>query len=133
MKNNHYLYINKKQNNKPMKEQAQNLAIHLFDMELESINNSIDDFYIEFIGWKDIFGSKSKELFDAVVFDSKNKFYCDAINEISNRLMGDFNSGYWNDLTYNPMMMVEYGGIIDDAIKKQMLIDSGIGVQLEIK
>ena len=118
------------------KEQAQELAIHLFELEIDSMQNNMDHFYIDLIGWYDVFGNKAKELFEATTSDPKNEFNAKAIDTISNLLVNDFEDGYWTikseDGLYHHMMISQYGGIINDAITKQMLINSGIGLQLNL-
>jgi hypothetical protein len=121
------------------KEQAQKLAIHLFELEIDSMQNNMDDFYIDLIGWFNVFGDKAKELFEATTSDPKNEFNARAIETISNLLVDDFEDGYWTIKSedgfgglYHHMMISQYGGIINDAITKQMLINSGVGIQLNL-
>ena len=115
-------------------KQAEELAAHLIELEVESVQNNVDDFFLELVGW-DNFGKRAIELVDNLTSDSNNVFNQDAIQVISKMLIEDFKNGDWEgneDGLYHYMMPTIYGGIIGEALTKQMHMNAGIGIQLEI-
>jgi hypothetical protein len=115
-------------------KQAEELAAHLIELEVESTQNNVDDFFLELTGWNQ-FGKRATELVDNLTSDPNNEFNSQAIKLISESLIEDFKSGEWEQNEgglYHYMMPTIYGGIIEEALTKQMHMNSGIGIQLEI-
>jgi len=117
-------------------KQAEELANHLIELEVEYIQNNMDEFIAGFYGWDEKFGDRSINLADTLTSDSKNEFNKQAIKEISELLIADFSCGYWRKNSdgglYNSFMLDEYGGIISTSLTNQLLMNSGVGIQLEI-
>jgi hypothetical protein len=117
-------------------KQAEELAVHLIELEVEFIQNNMDEFIAGFYGWDEKFGEKSIELAQDLTSDSKNEFNKEAIKKISDLLIEDFESGFWKTNSdgglYNSYMLDEYGGIISTSLTSQLLMNSGVGIQLEI-
>jgi len=114
---------------------ARDLAVHLFDMELDmsEISSSCD--LIEKYGENNF-----NKFEDELTSDKDNKFNAPVIEEIAQALKRDFASGYWvptdedvkDNALYQYMMPTIYGGLIDGALDKQMAMLTGIGFQMEI-
>lgn len=105
-----------------------NLAIILFDMELESIGNDTQ-FHFEFNGWLDKFGDKSVE------FEPKLEKKDKDVNDLAKILKQDFINGEFqvNDGgLYNYLMPTIYGGFVTERLEQQLADLTGVGTQLEI-
>ena len=116
------------------KQEAIELAAHLFELELESISNDAKEHFV-LNDWLDKFGENSHLLADQLTADSNNEFNSQAIEAISELLIEDFANGEWakdQDGLYNYMMPTIYGGEIIDSFEKQLAIIFGVGIQLEI-
>ena len=114
---------------------ARDLAVHLFDMELDmsEISSSCD--LIEKYGENNF-----NKFEDELTSDKDNKFNAPVIEKIAVALQEDFASGYWeptaedikNDCLYQYMMPTIYGGWIDEVLDKQMAMLTGVGFQTEL-
>lgn len=117
-------------------KQAEELAAHLIELEVEFIQNNMDEFIAGFYGWDEKFGDKAIDLADILTSDSKNEFNKEAIKKISDQLVKDFEMGYWKKNSdgglYTSYMLDEYGGFIAETLTSQMHMNAGIGIQLEI-
>jgi hypothetical protein len=111
------------------------LAAHLFELELESINND-PEFHFEFNGWLDKFGEVSLKHQEQITSSPDNQFNAEAIQKIADEIQQDFSSGYWiarsEEGLYNYMMPTQYGGYITSALEKQLAMLTGAGVQQEL-
>jgi hypothetical protein len=111
------------------------LAAHLFELELESINND-PEFHFEFNGWLDKFGEVSLKHQEQITSSPDNQFNAEAIQKIADEIQQDFSSGYWiarsEEGLYNYMMPTQYGGYITAALEKQLAMLTGAGVQQEL-
>jgi hypothetical protein len=118
------------------KQEAEELAAHLIELEVEFIQNNMDEFISGFYGWDEKFGQKSIELAQNLTSDSENEFNKEAIKKISDLLIEDFESGFWKKNSdgglYDSYMLDEYGGFIAESLDKQIHMSSGVGIQLEI-
>lgn len=116
------------------KQEAIELAAHLFELELESISNDAKEHFV-LNGWLDKFGENSYLLADQLTADSNNEFNSRAIEAISEFLIEDFANDEWSrsqDGLYNYMMPTIYGGDILYSLEQQLSMISGVGIQLEI-
>lgn len=116
------------------KQEAEELAAHLFELELDLIHNDVKE-HFEWNGWIEKFGDNSHLLVDQLTSDSNNEFNSQAIETISEFLIKDFANGEWardQDGLYNYMMPTIYGGYILYALEQQLAMISGVGIQLEI-
>lgn len=115
---------------------ALSLAAHLFELELDSIDND-PDFHFEFNGWLDKFGEVSLKHQSQLTSSPENQFNAQAIKKIAGEIQQDYDSGLWpevkpEDGLYNYMMPTQYGGYIAEALEMQLAMLSGAGVQQEI-
>jgi len=116
------------------KQEALELAAHLFELELDSICNDEEE-HFELNDWLDKFGDNSYLLADQLTTDSNNEFNSQAIETISEFLIKDFANDEWardQDGLYNYMMPTIYGGYVLYAFEQQLAMISGVGIQLEI-
>lgn len=117
-------------------KQAEELAAHLIELEVEFIQNNMDEFIAGFYGWDEKFGDRSISLADTLTSDSKNEFNKQAVQEIVKLLIADFSCDYWKKNSdgglYSSLMLDEYSGIISTALTNQLLMNSGVGIQMEI-
>ena len=112
------------------------LAIHLFELEIDSINNN-PEFHFEFNGWLDKFGEVSLKHQEQLTSSPENKFNAQAIEKIAIEVQKDFESGFWSigsceSSLYNYMMPTQYGGYITQALEMQLAMLTGAGIQQEI-
>lgn len=118
------------------KQEAEGLATHLIELEVEFIQNNMDEFIAGFYGWDEKFGQNSIELAQNLTPDSKNEFNKEAIKKISDLLIEDFETGFWkkdpDGGLYSSYMLDEYGGLIAESLDKQMHMSFGVGIQLEL-
>ena len=120
--------------NKITKQEAEGLAAHLFELEIDSISNDAAE-HFSWNGWLEKFGENSHLLVDQITAAPENEFNSQAIEVISELLIVDFENGEWertSDGLYNYNMPTIYGGIIVDAFEKQLATISGVGIQLEL-
>ena len=114
---------------------ARELAAHLFEMELNKgeISSSWD--------MSEKYGEANFNKFEGeLTSDENNEFNVPAVEKIAQALKKDFASGYWkptaedveNNSLYQYMMPTIYGGLIDEALDKQMAMLTGFGVQTEL-
>jgi hypothetical protein len=116
------------------KQEALELAAHLFELELDSICNDEKE-HFALNDWLDKFGENSYLLADQLTTDSNNEFNSQAIETISEFLIKDFANDEWardQDGLYNYMMPTIYGGYVLYAFEQQLAMISGVGIQLEI-
>jgi hypothetical protein len=116
------------------KQEALELAAHLFELELDSICNDEKEHFV-LNDWLDKFGENSYLLADQLTTDSNNEFNSQAIETISEFLIKDFANDEWardQDGLYNYMMPTIYGGYVLYAFEQQLAMISGVGIQLEI-
>jgi len=116
------------------KQEALELAAHLFELELDSICNDEEE-HFALNDWLDKFGENSYLLADQLTTDSNNEFNSQAIETISEFLIKDFANDEWardQDGLYNYMMPTIYGGYVLYAFEQQLAMISGVGIQLEI-
>ncbi len=116
------------------KQEAEELAAHLFELELDSICYDEKEHFL-LNDWLDKFGENSYLLADQLTTDSNNEFNSQAIETISEFLIKDFANDEWardQDGLYNYMMPTIYGGYVLYAFEQQLAMISGVGIQLEI-
>lgn len=111
------------------------LAAHLFELELDTINQD-PEFHFDFNDWNDKYPGSINKL-DQVTSSPDNEFNAAAIQVLAKEIQDDFASGFWTPGScdsglYNYMMPTQYGGIISDAIGKQLAMLSGVGIQQEL-
>jgi hypothetical protein len=115
---------------------ALSLAAHLFELEIESINND-PEFHFHFNGWLDKFGELSPNHQEQLTSSSENEFNAQAIQKIADEIQQGYKSGLWlevklEDGLYNYMMPAQYGGYITQALEMQLAMLTGVGIQQEI-
>lgn len=111
---------------------ARELAHHLIELELNrgEISSS----------WEmmEKYGENNFNKFEGeLTSDENNEFNAAAIEKMATAIQEDFASGYWeptdedvkNNSLYQYMMPTVYGGLIDEALDKQMAMLTGIGFQ----
>jgi len=116
------------------KQEAEELAAHLLELELDLIHNDVKE-HFEWNGWIEKFGDNSHLLVDQLTSDSNNEFNSQAIEVISELLIEAFANDEFErdeDGLYNYNMPTIYGGEIVDSFEKQLAMISGVGIQLEI-
>ena len=112
------------------------LAVHLFELEIDSIAND-PGFHFEFNGWLDKFGEVSLKHQEQLTSSPENEFNAQAIEKIASEIQEDFASGHWSigsceSSLYNYMMPTQYGGHITEALEMQLAMLTGTGIQQEI-
>lgn len=115
-------------------KQAEELAAHLIELEVDSICNDAKE-HFAWNGWLDKFGENSHLLADQLTSDPNNEFNSQAIKLISEFLIEDFKNDEWKrneDGLYHYMMPTIYGGDILYSLENQLSMLSGVGIQLEI-
>ena len=116
------------------KQEALELAAHLFELELDLIYNDVKE-HFEWNGWIEKFGENSYLLVNQLTTDSNNEFNSQAIETISEFLIKDFANDEWvrdKDGLYNYRMPTIYGGYVLYAFEQQLAMICGVGIQLEI-
>jgi len=117
-------------------ETAASLAAHLFELEIDSINQD-PCHHFEFNGWFDKFGEVSLNHQDQLTSSPENEFNAAAIQELAKEIQDDFASGHWSITScdsglYNYMMPTQYGGTITRALEQQLAMITGVGIQQEL-
>jgi len=111
------------------------LAAHLFELEVDTINQD-PDFHCEFNDWNDKYPG-SKNHLENLTSSKDNEFNAAAIQDLAKEIQKDFETGHWSVTScdsglYNYMMPTQYGGIITAALGKQLAVMTGVGIQREL-
>ena len=93
------------------------LAECLFDMERDTIYNDLQ-FYKDFCGWGELFGDKLDQAIKTYKIPYEN------YDVLATMIKSDHDNGLWivdkNNELYDYQMRDEYGGYIENCIKKQL-------------
>jgi len=111
------------------------LAAQLFELEIDSINQD-PGHHFEFNDWNVKYPGSMNHL-SKLTSSPDNEFNATAIQELAKEIQDDFASGFWSTAScdsglYNYMMPTQYGGIITEALGKQLAMLTGVGIQQEL-
>jgi hypothetical protein len=112
------------------------LAAHLFELEIDHINQDPEEHFMV-NDWTSKYGESSLKHQDQLTSSPENEFNAAAIQELAKEIQDDFASGHWSVTScdsglYNYMMPTQYGETIAKALEQQLAMITGVGIQQEL-